>query len=97
MRAPHGVALNNLALYLAATKNYGLILDPKKNKISEVFTYANLLIKLHKTTSPKETSTEKLRTGYKIMYVSFLIIWDSKLQTNILLSTNEAEYMELSQ
>mmetsp|Transcript_33271 Transcript_33271/g.67131 ORF Transcript_33271/g.67131 Transcript_33271/m.67131 type:complete len:167 (+) Transcript_33271:66-566(+) len=37
------------------------------------------------------------RTGYVIMYAGCPIIWCSKLQTEIALSTAEAEYIALSQ
>lgn len=37
------------------------------------------------------------RTGYVIMYAGCPILWSSKLQTEIALSTTEAEYIALSQ
>ncbi len=37
------------------------------------------------------------RTGYVIQYAGYLIYWQSKLQTEIALSTAEAEYIALSQ
>ena len=37
------------------------------------------------------------RTGYVIMYANFPIIWCSKLQSEISLSTTESEYIALSQ
>ena len=37
------------------------------------------------------------RTGYVLMYAGCLITWSSKLQTEIALSTTEAEYIALSQ
>ena len=37
------------------------------------------------------------RTGYVIMFARCPIIWCSKLQTEIALSTNESEYIALSQ
>ena len=37
-RVPHGSAVENLAKYLAATKNNRLILDPENTKSLEVFT-----------------------------------------------------------
>ena len=38
----------------------------------------------------------KSRTGYVIMYNGSLLMWISKLQTQIALSTLEAEYILLS-
>ena len=37
------------------------------------------------------------RTGYAILYANCPIIWSSKLQSEITLSTTEAEYVALSQ
>ena len=37
------------------------------------------------------------RTGFVIMYAGCPILWSSKLQTEIALSTTEAEYIALSQ
>ena len=37
------------------------------------------------------------RTGYTIYYANCPVIWSSKLQTEIALSTTEAEYIALSQ
>jgi hypothetical protein len=40
--------------------------------------------------------TSKSRTGYVVMYAGCPIIWGSQLQTEIALSTTEAEYLALS-
>ena len=37
------------------------------------------------------------RTGYVIMYANYPIIWASRIQTEIALSTTEADYIALSQ
>ena len=39
----------------------------------------------------------KLRTGYVITYAGCPVLWNSKLQIHITLSTTEAEYIALSQ
>jgi len=49
----------------------------------------------------KETATDninnaKSRTGYVIMFAEYPLIWSSKLQTEIALSSTEAEYIALS-
>jgi hypothetical protein len=50
---------------------------------------------------PKETAsddedTAKSRTGYVIMFAGCPLIWSSKLQTKIALSSTEVEYIALS-
>ena len=44
-----------------------------------------------------DVSTAKSRTGYVISFAGCPVIWGSKLQTQIALSTTEAEYIALSQ
>ena len=44
-----------------------------------------------------EPSSVMSRTGYVILYANCPIIWSSKLQTEIALSTTESEYIALSQ
>ena len=41
--------------------------------------------------------TARSRTGYVICYGGFPLIWNSKLQTEIALSSTEAEYIALSE
>ena len=48
-------------------------------------------------TSSEDPSTAKSLSGYVILYAGFPIVWDSKLQTIIDLSSTEAEYVLLSQ
>ena len=50
----------------------------------------------NKLTSFEDTSTAKSRTGYVIRFTGCPIVWGSKLQTQIVLSTTEAEYIALS-
>ena len=44
-----------------------------------------------------DSSTAKSRSGYVVTYAGCPIIWASKLQTQIALSSCEAEYISLSQ
>jgi hypothetical protein len=43
-----------------------------------------------------DATTAKSRTGYVLLYAGCPIIWASKLQTEIALSSTEAEYIALS-
>jgi hypothetical protein len=43
-----------------------------------------------------DPDTARSRTGYVILYASCPVIWASKLQTEIALSTIEAEYLAIS-
>ena len=49
-----------------------------------------------KNTAEFDSSTAKSRSGFIIYFAKVPILWTSKLQTQIALSTTEAEYMALS-
>ena len=96
-RASHGAAVESVAKYLAATIDDGIILDPKRSRSFEVFADADFCGNWYRPTAAQDPSTAKSRTGYAIMYAGCPIIWASKLQTQVALSTTEAEYLALSQ
>ena len=48
-------------------------------------------------TAEHDASTEKSRSGYIVLYAGCQIIWSSKLQTQVALSTTKVEYVSLSQ
>ena len=50
----------------------------------------------HKLTAEHDPSTAKSRTGFIITYAGCPISWSSKLQTQVALSTTQAEYVALS-
>ena len=72
-------------------------MDPKRDELLEVFADADFLGNWWISTAMDDPSTEKSRTGYCIMYAGYPIIWASKLQTIIALSSCKAEYIRLSQ
>ena len=78
------------------TSNQGIIYKPDKTKSVDVFVDASFADDWNKTWS-EEPSSVMSRTGYVIMYANCPIIWCSKLQTEITLSTTESEYVALSQ
>jgi hypothetical protein len=79
------------------TREQGIILDPKDGKSFEVYADADFCGNWNRATSINDVSTEKSRTGYIISFAGCPITWASKLQTQIALSTTEAEYIALSQ
>jgi hypothetical protein len=74
-----------------------MILDPTKTKSFEVWVDADFSGNWSKSTAENDPSTAKSRSGYVITYGGCPIIWVSKLQTQIALSSCEAEYISLSQ
>ena len=96
-RKPHHDAMIHLCKYLSATKDKGLTLKFNGEHSFEVFADADFCGNWEKSIAHKDVSTAKSRTGYIITYAKCPLLWASKLQTMIALSTTEAEYMALSQ
>jgi hypothetical protein len=57
---------------------------------------ANYLGNWDTETATDDIDTARSRTGYIVFYAGCPIIWKSKLQTQIALSTTEAEFMAVS-
>jgi hypothetical protein len=76
-----------LCKYLLATKDYGIIYDPKREQSIQAYADAEFCGSWNKATAPQDISTSKSRTGYIIHFVDYPIIWTSKLQMQIALST----------
>jgi hypothetical protein len=51
----------------------------------------------NKTLAPDDPSTAKSQSGWIIFYVGCPVSWASKLQSQVALSTTEAEYIAMSQ
>ena len=80
-----------------ATKDKGIILTPVKNKSIEVYADADFSGNWNKLNTEHDVSAAKSRTSYLILYAGCPIILKSVLQTQVALSTTEAEYISLSQ
>ena len=93
----HGDAVLWLCKYLRETRNEGIILDPRTEKSLEVYADADFAGNWNKTTAAHDVSTAKSRTGYVITFAGCPILWASRIQTQIALSTTEAEYISLSE
>ena len=93
----HAEAVEYLIKYLHATKDKGIIMKPKGEPIIEIYADADFSGNWNKATASKDPSTAKSRTGYVVMFANCPIVWVSKLQTQVALSTTEAEYISLSQ
>lgn len=96
-RQCHQKAIKRIARYLKRTATKGIILRPSKTPEFVVYVDADFCggYKRDRDTSDDPTSALS-RTGYIIMYMGCPIAWSSKMQTEITLSTTEAEYVALS-
>ena len=95
-REPHGAAVKRLVRYIKGTAEEGLIIKPN---------LANLAIDCHvdadfagnwDKSDPEDASCVKSRTGYLITFADVPLVWKSKVQDHIALSTMESEYIALS-
>ena len=95
----HEQAVKRIIRYLIRTKQtkeQGIIFKPDKSKSIDDFVDASFAGEWNSEWCD-EASSVMSRTGYVINYANCPIIWCSKLQTEIALSTTESEYIALSQ
>jgi hypothetical protein len=83
-------------LYLKRSDAVGIRFSPELSKSLEVYVDASFAGDWSSMWSEEPTSVMS-RTGYLIRYGNCPIIWCSKLQSEIALSTTESEYIALSQ
>ena len=95
-RLEHGEAIQYLVRYLKKTRDLGLKfkLDPSKG--FECFCDADFSGNWNKAFAPHDSSTAKSRAGWVIYYAACPIIWASKIESQVALSTTESEYLSLS-
>jgi hypothetical protein len=91
----HAEAVKNIVRYLKGTSRMGIILNHHEKPL-ECYADASFGGDWNRATASHDVSTAKSRTGYVILYCGCPITWASKLQTEIALSTTEAEYIALS-
>jgi hypothetical protein len=96
-RKSHANAIKYLCRYLAATKDKGLILKADPSKSFEVHVDCDFAGNWVKDDAMNDPSTAKSRTGYIISYGGCPVLWASKLQTEVVLSSTESEYVGLSE
>ena len=94
-RRSHEEALLRIGQYLKRTADKGLILMPSKIMELDCFVDADFA-GLWNVEDHQNPLSVKSRTGYVINLAECPIIWVSKLQSDIALSTMEAEYNALS-
>jgi hypothetical protein len=93
--ASHAVAVKHILRYLKGMKTQGILFKP--DKYDQVDCYVDTdFAGLHSVEDGQENISVKSRTGYVILFSGVLILWVSKMQTHIALSTMEAEYITLS-
>eukprot|EP00978_Attheya_sp_CCMP212_P032793 scaffold129607_cov53-Attheya_sp.AAC.1 len=91
-KAPHEKALKRIGRYLKNTRTRGLVLKP--SKLLKINCYPDAdFVGLWGYEDPQDPNSAKSQTGFAITIADCPIVWHSKMQTEIALSTMEAEYV----
>jgi hypothetical protein len=80
---------------LLGTRDQGIICKPNQESLT-CYADAGFAGDWLPEIAEKDSSTARSRSGYIIFYAGCPLIWFSKLQTEIALSTTESEYISLS-
>ncbi len=96
-RQLHGKAILYLICYLKKTCDLGLRLKPDFTKSIECYCDADFSGLWNKAFAPVDPSTSKAQSGWIIFYAGCPISWASKLQSQVAMSTTEAEYIAMLQ
>jgi hypothetical protein len=91
----HEIALERIGQYLKKTENEGLVYRPSSEFTIDCYVDADFA-GLWGYEHPQDPSVAKSRTGFVICISNCPVIWNSKLQSSIALSTMESEYNALS-
>jgi len=92
----HKKAVKRIVRYLKTRRREGIYLRPT-DKSFGYWVNADFCGLWNRKNAQDDPSTAKSRTGYVVTYAGCPIVWASKLQTDIALSTTETEYIALSQ
>jgi len=92
----HEKSIMRIGRYLLDTHKRGIIYKPDKSKCLECYVDADFAGGWSQADA-KNAENILSQTGYIIMYANCPILWVSRLQAEIALSTAKAEYIALSQ
>ena len=91
----HELALIRIGQYLKLTRDKGLTLRPDSEMGIDCYVDADFA-GLWGFEDPQDATSVKSRTGFVLCIAGCPVVWASKLQSDIALSTMEAEYNALS-
>ena len=74
-----------------------MILNPSDTASFDCWVDASHAAEWNRSTAVDDAATAKSRMGYVVLYANCPLLWSSKLQTEIALSSTEAEYIAVSQ
>jgi hypothetical protein len=95
-QASHATAVKRILRYLSGTCDKGMYFQPNQSNQIDCHVDADFA-GLFGVEDGQESVSVKSRNGYVIFFCGVPLLWVSKLQTQIALSTCEAKYIALSQ
>ena len=87
--------MKRICWYLQGTKNNGLLFNPSKKLVVDCYAGADFL-GMWVYEDPQDPICAGSITGFVVTFVKCPLLWVSKLQTDIALSTLHSEYVALS-
>lgn len=96
-REPHEEAALYLVRYLKKSRDIGIRFWPDPDKGFECYCDDDFSGLWNKQFARHNPSTAKSRSGWVVFYAGCPIIWASKLQTQVALSTTKVEYITMLQ
>jgi hypothetical protein len=95
-RYEHGQAVKWLGRYLYGTRDKGIIFKPTPQQSLHLYVDSDWSGLWDKNIAATDSSTARSRHGFILECCGCPVIWASQLQTEIALSSTEAEYIGLS-
>jgi Reverse transcriptase (RNA-dependent DNA polymerase) len=95
-RYEHGQAVKWLGRYLYGTRDKGIIFKPTPQQSLHLYVDSDWSGLWDKSIAATDSNTARSRHGFILEYCGCPVIWASQLQTEIALSSTEAEYIGLS-
>ena len=94
-KVSHKTSVNRICRYLQGTKDNGQVFNPSKKLVVDFYADADFA-GLWGHEYPQDSIFAISRTGFVVTFANFSLLWMSKLQTEISLSTLYSEYVVLS-
>jgi hypothetical protein len=95
-RRSHEKAVKRICRYLKGTRDKGMIITPDKSRL-QVDCYCDAdFAGLWGAEEPTDPTSVRSRTGFVILFAGCPLMWVSKLQTEIALSSTESEYIAMA-
>eukprot|EP00804_Cyclotella_cryptica_P004680 CCRYP_018233-RA/>CCRYP_018233-RA protein AED:0.23 eAED:0.24 QI:0/0/0/1/0/0/3/0/223 len=89
-------AIVYIVKYLKATRHIGLRSKPDASKGFQCYCNKDFAGNWNKEFAETDPSTARSRSRWRVFYAACPVIWASKLQSQVALSTTEAEYITMS-